>query len=1446
MDPADQACPGPAQHLILAENSALAQANESQRETYERCLDEVANHVVQALLNQKDLREECIKLKKRVFDLERQNQMLSALFQQKLQLTAGSLPQDAVNNTASVSLSHSCGGWATGGQKRKGPRGSPSLYSGRRLHRKAEDLGGSADSWIPLAPLQPPSEPPASPSLSSTEGPATSLPLGRCAGQREVCWEQQMRPGGPGPPAAPPPALDALSPFLRKKAQILEVLRALEETDPLLLCSPATPWQPPGEGPGSPEPINGELCGPPQPEPSPWAPYLLLGPGSLGGLLHWERLLGGPGEEEGAGRPWGPGRGSPQAQGTGSGPPCVPGSSSSSSSDEAGDPNEAPSPDTLLGALARKQLNLGQLLEDTESYLQAFLAGAACPLSGDHPGPRQPSSPDQGPPQLSKSKGLPKSAWVGGAPEAHRPGFGATSEGPGSLPFLSMLMGAGDTPLGSRPGHPHSSSQVKSKLQIGPPSPGEAQGPLLPSPARGLKFLKLPPASEKVPSPGGPQLSPQLPRNSRIPCRNSGSDGSPSPLLARKGLVGGELSPEGAQGLPTSPSPCSMTPDSAQLRPPQPALSATLSPGPTVSPCYENILDLSRNTFRGPSPEPPPSPLQVPTYPQLTLEVPRVPEVLRSPGIPSSPCHPESCPYEGTQEKSSDKAGSESPHPGRRGPGSSSKKPSQGAGRRPGDPGYTPLRDRLAALGKLKTGPEGPQGPEKNGVPVRPGTEKARGAGKSGESTGDTAPPASRPPEQPEAKGPLRGAVALGTSSLKQQESGLLGDPGARVYSSHSMGARVDLEPVSPRSCLTKVELAKSRLAGALCPQVPRTPAKVPTSAPSLGKPNKSPHSSPTKLPSKSPTKVVSRPVVPPATKEPPKPDKGKGPPWVDCGGTVAQPMSPAPGPADPGPGPEGRAPHSAIEEKVMKGIEENMLRLQGQERAPGTEAKHRNTSSIASWFGLKKSKLPALNRRTETTKGKEGAGGSPLRKEVKMEARKLEAESLNISKLMAKAEDLRRALEEEKAYLSSRARPRPGGPAPGTSAGLGQGQGQLVGMYQGADTFMQQLLNRVDGKELPPKSWREPKPEYGDFQPVSSDPKNPWPACGPRNGLVGPLQGCGKPPGKPSIEPGRREEMPSEDSLAEPVTTSHFTGQQGQGPRLGPAPHPLFTLFLPVTTAGAKPQRALGLHSARNISLSLRVPALSSSPRLGAMGQGRQGQLRACGARRVSKGGAWAGAGSQRKAEGLRHLSLTSPPFPSPACGSLTRTLDSGIGTFPPPDHGSSGTPSKNLPKTKPPRLEPPPGVPPARPPPLTKVPRRAHTLEREVPGIEELLVSGRHPSMPAFPALLTAAPGHRGHQTCPDGECLGRGWAGLSGSSAHHPPSPCPRTDPCEDPGPPPPVQLAKNWTFPNARAASGSSDPFLCPPRQLEGLPRTPMVSMAEGERERHWRAAGNDEG
>nr|XP_054113671.1 nck-associated protein 5 isoform X4 [Callithrix jacchus] len=79
--------------VYQAENSALALENENQREQYERCLDEVANQVVQALLTQKDLREECVKLKTRVFDLEQQNRTLSILFQQRVRPTSDLLLQ---------------------------------------------------------------------------------------------------------------------------------------------------------------------------------------------------------------------------------------------------------------------------------------------------------------------------------------------------------------------------------------------------------------------------------------------------------------------------------------------------------------------------------------------------------------------------------------------------------------------------------------------------------------------------------------------------------------------------------------------------------------------------------------------------------------------------------------------------------------------------------------------------------------------------------------------------------------------------------------------------------------------------------------------------------------------------------------------------------------------------------------------------------------------------------------------------------------------------------------------------------------------------------------------------------------------------------------------------------------------------------------------------------
>ncbi|NXK14874.1 NCK5L protein, partial [Herpetotheres cachinnans] len=366
-----------------------------------------------------------------------------------------------------------------------------------------------------------------------------------------------------------------------------------------------------------------------------------------------------------------------------------------------------------------------------------------------------------------------------------------------------------------------------------------------------------------------------------------------------------------------------------------------------------------------------------------------------------------------------------------------------------------------------------------------------------------------------------------------------------------------------------------------------------------------------------------------------------------------------------------------------MKGIEENVLRLQGQERAPAGEAKGKAAGGLASWFGLRRSKLPALSRRGDGGRGREWAGTpAPLRREVKLAARKLEAESLNISKLMEKAEDLRKALREEHAFLQGLAleKGRPRGPP--------RGPGHLPVMYQEvtAETFMQQLLDRVDGKDVPYESRLEHKRELCDLRRVPPDAKDPRLCRPPRNGIVGHLR---EPPDKvPDV--GLRDELPSDESLSESGTSQHFA-----------------------------------------------------------------------------------------------------------ACGSLTRTLDSGIGTFPPPDYG--GVPAKSTPKPRG-RPEPLPSAMPARPPAITKVPRKARTLEREVPSAEELLVAGKHRSTPA--CRPPAPPGPHGHRTGPQ--------------------------DAGDDGGKPRRVQQSKNWTFPNAKAC-GAADPFLCPPGGLEGLHRPALAPV-----------------
>ncbi|CAL1535861.1 unnamed protein product [Lymnaea stagnalis] len=79
--------------MVEAENSSLVLENEQQRQQYEKCLDEIANQVVQALLAQKTLREECLKLQSRVQDLELQNKHLNIMFKHRLRVTSDSVLQ---------------------------------------------------------------------------------------------------------------------------------------------------------------------------------------------------------------------------------------------------------------------------------------------------------------------------------------------------------------------------------------------------------------------------------------------------------------------------------------------------------------------------------------------------------------------------------------------------------------------------------------------------------------------------------------------------------------------------------------------------------------------------------------------------------------------------------------------------------------------------------------------------------------------------------------------------------------------------------------------------------------------------------------------------------------------------------------------------------------------------------------------------------------------------------------------------------------------------------------------------------------------------------------------------------------------------------------------------------------------------------------------------------
>ncbi|XP_078459917.1 nck-associated protein 5 [Lampetra planeri] len=220
---------------LEAQNSALSLENESQRDQYERCLDEVANQVVQALLTQKDLREECLKLRTRVCDLEEQNRSMSILFQQKLRL-----PSEATLQ-AGMAL-----GVVEGGALCRGVGSVPTL--GRRRHRLVTS-SCSSSSEISLSStcseLSTHSCPWPAEQRESTAGQKVEMRDGRHADKeqgkesagsekdRPSRMEEQRRSGSVELGALPSSHEEALKRQQRKEMSILQGLRQLVSREPI-------------------------------------------------------------------------------------------------------------------------------------------------------------------------------------------------------------------------------------------------------------------------------------------------------------------------------------------------------------------------------------------------------------------------------------------------------------------------------------------------------------------------------------------------------------------------------------------------------------------------------------------------------------------------------------------------------------------------------------------------------------------------------------------------------------------------------------------------------------------------------------------------------------------------------------------------------------------------------------------------------------------------------------------------------------------------------------------------------------------------------------------------------------------------------------------------------------------------------------------------------------
>lgn len=1016
---------------LEAENSALMLANESQREAYERCLDEVANHVVQALLNQKDLREECIKLKMLVYDLERQNRALCELFQQKLpnhptthyQVQTGPLPEF-----------------------------SPQTHSESKLEPTQTEAQAKGNGF-----------------RSQHASPARGAPT----------------------------SMEALSPFFKKKAHILEVLRKMEETDPLKFHPSASSL--------------------------PFCDYSQV-------LMSTEAVLASAETLSLQHKPLHthcrcprPETASAQTHANGAG--GDPGNACCSHCKRS--PPESPPKTCGHTCTSSKPLGPtqgGASVTAGDGAVKARAERSKQSTKSEHQQPSTGASAQ--PPTTDTSEETPEADQNGdrGA------GFSDELTVANAICPDSSLDSSDDINIPERDSADGDHSGLVRAGASVSPSPSclsDVKSAAISSPSKLLKFLKIPTGitdkSQANPNSSAVRLSPQLTRNSRIPCRTNNYEVYHSPVPTRRATT-----TERCRQPPPPPSRSESYPaaHSAPTSPPQPedtlpekdygssmanqpkmaapsssnAANAMSSKIAQSVPHYENVADIKaaqeNEDFE--------KRIQAKTHLGERKLVKSLPEAVLNERKQSSSSTTDST---SDDEEDSDSpvwvnqhslptcqpalkaqtsnfrqdtkegvvglipAASAQPSAQTRRTESSSipKRPSVPSMRSQGDSSQHAFKERLAALGKLRSSDD-----------LQGGLRQVES--NTGELNEDkNSRTVDRQPLEVQ-KEDLRFSKFAEATEGKPKVA-------ERKYSTQMFEQGVKAQQMTAsKQDVAKSDVSKSKIGLPSpitdAPQVLRNNIKCPGSLNLAynGKPQST--NSPNKIPPKSPSKPcptsaqrVSKPPEAPrySSKSEERAKMGGKAKKIPMFGDSLPPPPPKP-PVTPEtqmenkpPQPAATSPQSAIEQKVMKGIEENMLKEQDKV-GQVSEVKQKASNGIASWFGLKKSKLPALNRKTDGSKGKDEKREWKInipsvgRDSVKVASRCKEGvEGLNISTLMEKAEGLRRALEEERQFVERQGRGH------SCEVVMDQSQGQLAVMYRGgrSDNFMQQLLNRVDGKEV-------------------------------------------------------------------------------------------------------------------------------------------------------------------------------------------------------------------------------------------------------------------------------------------------------------------------------------------------------------------------------------------